>query len=298
MHLRGSYTPLPTSVGGSVVAAINGETIDQWPTDGTGVIDRWVDVPDRLLQRYTNLGVAINIPGNTGRCGEFQPITLTIDGDSPVQTHPSGPAPGAGFQSAPQALMPRMEVGVGEDVFADTRRALSVLVGLQRMSALPMDTAVVPLQQAIDSPNPACSSRPTVGRIRGSRCPSVQPDPVSSKVAGIDGPADATTLTLDPGQRFGSLQMVLDGRAHAADRHVERSSCATRWAAGVAGFTIPVRWSRLTGTAVLAPAGSDPVTVGADEPAAAGRRTVEDGDSLPYWWLGAASSRWSPSAPG
>ena len=36
VHLRGSYTPLPTSVGGSVVAAINGETIDQWPTDGTG----------------------------------------------------------------------------------------------------------------------------------------------------------------------------------------------------------------------------------------------------------------------
>ena len=56
MHLRGSYTPLPASVGGSVVAAINGETIDRWPTDGAGAIDRWVDIPNRLLQRYTNLG--------------------------------------------------------------------------------------------------------------------------------------------------------------------------------------------------------------------------------------------------
>ena len=73
---------------GSVVASVNGETIDQWPTDDTGAIDRWVAVPNRLLQRYTNLGVAINISGNTGRCGEFQPITLTIDGDSPVQSEP------------------------------------------------------------------------------------------------------------------------------------------------------------------------------------------------------------------
>ena len=51
--------------------------------------------------------------------------------------------------------MPRMEVGIGKDVFADTSRAVSILVGLQRLSALPMDTVVVPLEQAIDSPNPA-----------------------------------------------------------------------------------------------------------------------------------------------
>lgn len=71
VHLRGTYTPLPNGIGGSVVTAINGQTIDQWPVDDTGVIDRWVDIPDRLLQRYTNLGVAINIAGNTGRCGSF-----------------------------------------------------------------------------------------------------------------------------------------------------------------------------------------------------------------------------------
>ena len=91
VHLRGSYTPLPSSVGGSVVASVNGETIDHWTTDDTGAIDRWVAVPNRLLQRYTNLGVAINISGNTGRCGEFQPITLTIDGDSPVESELADP---------------------------------------------------------------------------------------------------------------------------------------------------------------------------------------------------------------
>ena len=40
VHLRGTYTPLPTTIGGSVVVAINGETIDQWPVDSAGVIAR------------------------------------------------------------------------------------------------------------------------------------------------------------------------------------------------------------------------------------------------------------------
>jgi hypothetical protein len=285
VHLRGSYTPLPTSVGGSVVSAINGETIDQWPTDGTGVIDRWVDVPDRLLQRYTNLGVAINIAGDVGRCGEFQPITLTIDGDSPVQTTRADPPVVVGFQSAPQALMPRMEVGVGHDVFADTRRALSVVVGLQRMSALPIDTAVMPLQQAMDSPNPAL-----LISAEGWSDPRITL-PVSAngsgelKVAGIDGPTDETTLTLDPGQRLGSLQVVLDGPRTLL---IATSNGAPAQLDGLLAWldTIPVRWSRLNGTAVLAPMGIDPVTVGADEP----QQPVasdKDGDGLPYWWFGA-----------
>jgi hypothetical protein len=285
VHLRGSYTPLPTSVGGSVVSAINGETIDQWPTDGTGVIDRWVDVPDRLLQRYTNLGVAINITGSIGRCGEFEPITLTIDGDSPVETTRADPPLIAGFQSAPQALMPRVEVGVGQDVYADTRRAVSVLVGLQRMSALPIDTAVVPLQEAVGSPNPAL-----LVSAEGWSDPRITL-PVNAngsgelKVAGIDGPTEVTTLTLDPGQRFGSLQVVLDGTRTVL---VATSNGAPEQLDGLLAWldADPVRWSRLNGTAVLAPTGSDPVTVGADEP----RQPVasaDDGHGLPYWWVGA-----------
>src|SRR5439155_19593691 len=137
----GSYTPLPSSVGGQVVAAVGGATINSWPADSTGIIDRWVDIPDRLLQRYINLGVAINITGNTGRCGEFQPITLTIDGDSPVQSSLAKPPVPKGFQALPQALMPRVQIGTS-DKFDDTRRAVAILVGLQRLSARPIDTVV------------------------------------------------------------------------------------------------------------------------------------------------------------
>lgn len=285
VHLRGTYTPLPTSIGGSVVAAINGQTIDQWPVDAAGVIDRWVDIPDRLLQRYTNLGVAINITGNTGRCGEFQPITLTIDGDSPVQTTRADPPLTAGFQSVPQALMPRIDVGIGEDAFADTRRAVSILVALQRMSALPMDAVVMPLQQAIDSSNPAVLIAADGWSDQRITLPIGADESGELKVVGIDGGTDDTTLTLDPAQRLGSLQTVFDGRrtlvVATSNGAPEQVDALLAWLDAA-----PLRWSRLTGTAVLAPAGRTPVSFGADSPRPAAG-AVEGGNDLPYWWLGA-----------
>lgn len=99
VHLRGAHTPLPAGIGGQLVASVSGEAVDRWPATGSGGIDRWVDVPDRLLQRYTTLGLQLDISGNTGRCGEFQPLNLTIDGDSPVLSSPAAPPVPAGFQS-------------------------------------------------------------------------------------------------------------------------------------------------------------------------------------------------------
>jgi hypothetical protein len=124
------------------VALVGGETIDTWSVDDKHLIDRWVDVPDRLLQRYTTLGISLNVAGNTGRCGEFQPLTLTIDGASVVQSSEADPPVPAGLQSLPQAFMPRVLVGIGPDAFADTVRAAAIVVAMQRLSALPIDPAV------------------------------------------------------------------------------------------------------------------------------------------------------------
>lgn len=284
VHLRGSYTPLPTTIGGSVVTAVNGETIDQWPIDGAGLIDRWVDIPDRLRQRYTNLGVAINITGDTGRCGEFQPITLTIDGESPVQSMRANPPLTGGFQSVPQALMPRVEVGVGNDAFADTARAASVLVGLQRMSALPIDTVVMPLQQAIDSSNPAILISADGWSDQRITLP-VGAESGELAVEGIDGSTGQTTLTLDPGQRFRSLQTVLDGQRTlliaTSNGAPEQLDSLLAWLDAV-----PARWSKLSGNAVISPPGRDPVTITAED-SQQPMTPAEDGDGVPYWWIGA-----------
>jgi hypothetical protein len=284
VHLLGSYTSLPASIGGSVAATVNGETIDQWPTDGAGLIDRWVDIPDRLLQRYTNLGVAINITGDTGRCGEFQPITLTIDGESPVQSAMANPPLTAGFQSLPQSLMPRVEVGVGEDAFADTVRAASVLVGLQRMSALPIDTVVMPLQQAVRSVNPAVLISAAGWSDQRITLPVGANESGELTVEGADDKTEQTTLTLNPGLRLGSLQVVLDGERTVL---IATSNGAPEQLDELLAWldAAPARWSKLNGNAIIAPPGRDPMTIGTetDQPI----MSAENGAAVPYWWIGA-----------
>jgi hypothetical protein len=210
VHLTGSYTPLPSSVGGQLVALVGGETIDRWSVDGTGIIDRWIDVPDRLLLRYTNLGIAMNITGNVGQCGEFQPVTLTIDGDSPIESTRADPPIPGGFQSLPQGLMPRVEVGIAEG-FDDTRRAVGILAGLQRLSALPIDTAVVPVDEALASSNPAVLIEATSWTHNEVTLPVAGNSDGELTVQNADGSGESSTLQLDPALAFGSLQAVYDG---------------------------------------------------------------------------------------
>ena len=259
VHLMGSYTPVPNSISARLVAIAGNETVDRWPTDNSGVIDRWVDVPDRLLRRYTNLGVALNISGNTGRCGEFQPLTLTIDGDSVVQSSPANPPVPAGFQSLPQALMPRVQIGIGSDVFADTVRATAIIVGLQRLSALPIDVAVTDAQAALDSRLPAIIVAADGWKLSGVTLP-ISPAGGRLSLEGIDNGGEPTTLTLDPAIRFGSLQTLFDGQRSllvaTSNGAPDQLDELLRWLG-----SDPRRWSRLDGTAVVATPGHGPVTV-------------------------------------
>lgn len=284
VHLRGSYTPLPPSVGGQLVAAIGGQVLDRWPADSSGTIDRWVDVPNDALQRYTNLGVSLNISGNTGRCGEFQPLTLVIDGDSPVQSSLADPPVPAGFQALPQALMPRVEVGMS-DGFDDARRAIAIMVGLQRLSALPIDTVVRTLDEVVGSPNPALMI--SAGGWTDDRVtlPVADNSDGELTVQTVGGDGEPTTLTLDPALRSGSLQTTYqNGRTvliATSNNAPEQLDALLGWLGADAD-----RWSALTGAAVLAAPGQDPVSVTAgaqEQPAAVPEQTRP-------WWLWVAGA--------
>ena len=91
---------------------VNGEVIDSWGTGPDTTIDHWIDIPDRLVTRYTYLVVGMDTSGNTGRCGEYRPIKLTVDGSTVVESTTASPPIPPGFGSLPQALMPRMQVGL------------------------------------------------------------------------------------------------------------------------------------------------------------------------------------------
>lgn len=259
VHLMGTHTPAPADVGARLTASVNGDVIDSWATGPDSMIDHWIDIPDRLVTRYTNLVVGMDTSGNTGRCGEFRPITLTIDGSTVVESTPASPPIPPGFGSLPQALMPRMQVGLTPGNFADTERAIQIVVGLQRLSVVPLLTEVTPIEEALDSQEPA-----VLISADGWDYDSVAL-PVSSREQSLTlvgmGDDDAeTTLTLNPGIRFGSLQTVFDG---------ERSLLVATSNGAPAQLDDLLRrlnddprgWSALRGSAVVAIEGSEPQMV-------------------------------------
>ncbi len=283
VHLKGSYTPLPSTVGGQVIVSAGGETIDQWTADSSGKIDRTISVAQSELQRYTSLSVTVDIAGNTGRCGEFQPVTLKIDGDTTIDSTPADPPDPLGFQSIPQALMPKVAVGVEPESFDDTARAVSIMEGLQRLSGSRIDTAVVPLATAIDSGTPAVlisangwDDERVVPPVRSSADGTVEVQRV--------GGGKPATLTLDPTTPFASLQVGRSGDrtvlfATSENAPAQLDSLLS-WLDGDVR-----RWTTLDATAVISLPGSDPVSI--DTQTAAPPEAAKDGGANPVWWIAA-----------
>ena len=264
VHVVGSYTPVPSALGGQVTLRVGDETLESWPAEPSGVIDRWVDIPDRLVQRYTSLLVAVNTAGNTGRCGEFQPITLTVNGGTVVQSTPAMPPIPPGFRSLPQALMPQVQVGIGQNSFADTVRATQITTGLQRITPVALSTEVTSVEQALDSDNPAILISADGWTDKSITIP-VSANDRSITLQGFAPGDPPTTLTLDPGVRFGSLQTVFEGRRSlliaTSNGAPAQLDDLLRWL-----NTDPRRWSDLRGNAIVAVAGREPASVTGREP--------------------------------
>lgn len=286
VNLKGSYTPLPNTIGGQLVALVGDQTIDRWNVDANGVIDRWVDIPDDVLQRYTSITVAVDITGNTGRCGEFQPLTLVIDDASPVEsTHAVPPVP-TGFQSLPQAMMPNVAIGLGSDAFADTGRAMKLVTGLQRVSAMPFNTTVVSADEALAASGPAIIVSPGDWPHQDLRLPVTGSSDQVDTIEGFDDDGNETTLTLQPGFRFGSLQTVFDGNRQLL---VATSTGAPQLLDGLLDWLNGDirRWSRLDGVAILAPPDRPPVIVAApDERRQAAATASTKGPGSTWWYVG------------
>lgn len=296
VHLQGSYTPTSNNIVGQIAVMIGPETIDHWPTDGHGTVDRWVDVPDRLLQRYTNLELVLDVASNVGHCGDFytagpgnQLLTLNINGDSTVESSPAAPPVPDGFQSVPQTLMPRVQVGIAEHSFIDTVRALDIMIGLQRISSTPIDTTVTSVKQAIDSSNPALLISAD-GWNQSDVVLPVAAGPSGPITVNAVGPGDKPAkLTLDPVLRFASLQTVFNkGRSllvatsNGAPGQLDE---LIRWLKSDNNK----HWQRLRGVAVVSVPGQDPVTVD-HPPLAAGASAAGSGghsDLDWLWWFGA-----------
>ncbi len=233
VQLKGSYTPLPSTVGGQIVVSADGETIDHWTADSSGTIDRSVSIPQSELQRYTNLSVAVDIAGDVGQCGDFQPVTLKIDDSTTIDSSPADPPDPAGFQSVPQALMPKVQVGIEPESFDDTARAVSIMEGLQRISGPRIDTEVVPLASAVDSGSPAILISAD-GWDNDKLVPPVRSSEDGKLEVQRTGGGSPSTLTLDRATPFASLQVGRSGNRTVLLRDVGRCSGATGFTARLA----------------------------------------------------------------
>lgn len=261
--LLGAHTPLPDGMSGHLVAEVAGEAVDRWAAADDGRLARAITVPDRLLSRTSNLVLRLDTAGPVGRCGEFQPITLTVDGNSTIDTDVATPPTAAGLQSLPQILMPRFLVGLGADLFADTARAVNMVVALQRISVRPLDPVVVPLDEAISSAQPA-----VLIAADGWQHPEIAL-PVSTGgdtvvVPSLDPAGQSAEVTLTPGLALATVQTVIDGPRTLL---VATTNGNPRDLDDLLGWLAadPQRWSRLDGVAVIATPGRAPITM-ADRP--------------------------------
>lgn len=284
VHLIGSHTPLPDNFNAEVTASVGDEILDRWPVNAEGTIDQWVDIPDQLLERSTVLKVRVHTTGNPGFCNDYLNMALRIDGSTVVEANPASPPVPPGFQSLPQALMPRIQIGIGADAFGDTVRAAQIIVGLQRNSDLPLLTTVTALKQAVDSPDPAILISAD-GWTDATLPLPFSADQGRLTIEGLDTAGKPVTLTLDPAISFGSLQTVFDGQrsilvatSNGAPAQLDE---LLRWLSGERG-----RWSSLTGRAIISVPGNEPVTV-PDRPTdlpIAPEASDADGDHGWAWW--------------
>jgi len=259
VHLIGSYTPLPGNFGGEVIASVGSEAVDRWPAEVAGTIDRTVTIPDRLLKRFSSLEVMVRTTGDLGHCGDQLPVMLRINGATAITVTPAKPPVPQGFQSLPQALMPRVRVGIGDDALGDTVRAAQIMVGLQRASAIPLVTDVVPLQDAVVGTDPAVLISAGGWNNQTIALP-FSAEQGRLKVTGVNEADESVELNLDPAKGFGSLQTVFDGQRTVL---VATSTGAPRQLDDLLRYLAaqPGRWAGLDGRSIIGTAGAEPITV-------------------------------------
>lgn len=260
VHLIGSYTPPAPDFGAQVTAEAGGETLGRWPGEANATIDHWVDIPDRLLKRSTTLTVSVTTTGNAGYCGAYLPLNLRIDGSTEVQVGGiSKPPLPAGFTSLPQALMPKVLIGIGANALPDTMRAAQIIAGLQRFSSVPVMTQVTSLQQAVSSKDPAILIEADNWTQKSIGLP-ITADNGHITVAGIDPDGKSVKLTLEPAMKVGSLQTVFDGQRSVLIATSNGSAAQLdellRWLS-----SDPDRWPGLNGRAIISLQGQPPVAI-------------------------------------
>lgn len=258
LHLTGNYTPGV----GSITAGVGGKTIASWSADNSGRLDQWVDIPNAELQKATTLDVSVAHPADSAvACGTQAASTITVDGSTVLRSAPSStPAP-LGLGSLPQALMPQFDVAMTQETFADTARAVSVVAGLQRLSARPIMPQVVSLDDALASSDPAVVIAADGALPDSVTLPLSSSGDTTFSIASPESTDTDTSLTVDPGVPYASLQVTTTANDEAllvasSTGKGGRLDALLSWL-----DADPSRWFGRSGDILFAASGIEPVSL-------------------------------------
>lgn len=255
VQLKGSYTPLPAAAGGRLVATIGNRTIDSWAGDESGAFDRWVSVPNDLLSRVVRLTVTLERGDLREGCGTGFESSLSLTAAGEVEVHGAQPPEPQGFQSLPQALMPRTALAWTDGDVADVRRAVSIAAAMQHMSVVPLGFDLVPVADAVSGDRPA-----VIISSRGTQLGAL-PLPVKSDGSVVDATlpsGKSVPITITPTLHYGSLQVTQSaGRSLLVATSSDDPATLDRLLGWLDDD--PQRWSGIDGSALIQIGTTDPV---------------------------------------
>ncbi|WAC56856.1 hypothetical protein [Gordonia sp. SL306] len=273
VQLEGSYSPGPRDANGLISVKVGDRAIATLQNDGSGTFNSWVDVPQDVVTRYTELTVTLE-RGDLGEsCGTGYRSSLSLSSAGEIQSEEADPPVPSGFQSLPQALMPRTQLAWSKGDVGDVSRAVSIASGLQAMSAVPFGVDVVSMDTVGSSDQPGILISADGKELPDLDLP-LQSDGRTLKVVSQGDDPQESSVTLNPGVDYGALEVTRSGdRSLLVATSTDDASDLDgllRW------MSTDKRWSSVSGDAILQVPGHDPVAVASDEVNAADTAASDD----------------------
>lgn len=282
VHLLADYTPVHPEDSATLVVEAAGTVVQSLRLDESGHVDRTFELPTRMPGRATGMTLQLTYTPHGGCTPYTAPLSFRTDPRSTVTVAADGD-PRGGFAALPLAFVPSVQVALDDSNPGNLARAAAVLRSVQRLTAVPLNVEVVPLEQAAGSGSGAVvvADAATVAALEldpplsgtGEQVTADVVAPLSATVPGGLGSVQAFT---DGGRSL--VLVTASGDWTPVDRLLD-------YAAG-----LEQGWASLTGDVLVAGADGRPaaLTVRTDGSA---RFLAETPSSWRRWaWLGVAAA--------
>lgn len=273
VHLTGSYTPGT----GALRATVDGSPLAVWEADESGRLDRWIDIPNTDLGRIVTVDVSVDHPSDPGSdCRSGAHSTVTVDGSTQVRSSGSSTPTPLGWESIPQALMPRFGIALADESFTGVVRAITMAAGLQRLSGRPLMPEVVSMDRALDGSAPAVVIAPAADLPEEVTLPMSASGDTTLRVADPGSDGDPAELTIDTARPFATVQVT---SVH------DKAVVVASWNSTPAELDAVLswlgadsaRWFSLSGDILFAASGTDPIPLSSSELSGAADRGADSG---------------------